>query len=415
MITDYRHLEEVLIGTLIANIEYRDLIFSITDANHFPNLHPIYLEACKQHVDGVKFNEDTLSAKLQYYNGSYLLELQLHQRTSEEDIKSYAKVLKEISDKKRLTNSIRIVNEVAHKEETTMDDLIMHIDKLTQELDEASPTVAMTPTEILERESSQPKKEKIITGIKKVDDVLYKDVGLHKGDINIVLADSGHGKTQWSTFLGANLAMQGYQGLWFQMEDYDVNTAKQLGIMAGYHADNVRIIDSIDDIDEIKRMCRLIKIEHGLDFVVIDYIQEVYAQGRFDSRTLEIQYVTKILKQIAKDLNVVVIVPSQVTINEFNRSGWSLAPKYKDAQWAQAIKNVAHCMTSVFRPNMIQSLVTRDHDGFLAVKGRKDGETHDYQSVFLKLVKTRRGQLSHDYIHLLHERDMGLSIAPSKI
>jgi len=412
---DQRHLEEVLIGTLIANREYIDLIFNLSDATHYTNLHPIFLEASLQHASGVNFNEDTLGAKLRDYDSSYLLDLQFHQRTSEDEIKSYARVLKDTADKRRLTDSLRASYNVAIKPDTTMDDLMMHIDKLTQELDEASPNVAMTPTEILERESSQPKKEKIITGIKKVDDVLYKDVGLHKGDIIIVLADSGHGKTQWSTFLGANLAMQGYQGLWFQMEDYDVNTAKQLGIMAGYHADNVRIIDSIDDIDEIKRMCRLIKIEHGLDFVVIDYIQEVYAQGRFDSRTLEINYVTKILKQIAKDLNVVVIVPSQVTINEFNRSGWSLAPKYKDAQWAQAIKNVAHCMTSVFRPNMIQSLVTRDHNGFLAVKGRKDGETHDYQSVFVKLVKTRRGQLSHDYIHLLHERDMGLSIAPSKI
>jgi hypothetical protein len=149
--------------------------------------------------------------------------------------------------------------------------------------------------------------------------------------------------------------------------------------------------------------------------VVIDYIQEVYAQGRFDSRTLEIQHITRIMKDIAKQLNVLVIVPSQVTINGMNRSGWQLVPKYKDAQWAQAIKNVAHCMTSVFRPNMIQGLVTRDHEGYLAVKGLKDGETHDYQSVFVKLVKTRRGQLSHNYLHMVHNGDMGLEVVKSKI
>jgi len=384
---DMMHLEEVLIGTLIQKREYRDLIFNTLDATYFNYLRSIYLEACKQHADGVVFNEDTLVAKMEGMNVGEFYELMMMHVASEDETRAYLR---------------------------TLDDLMVEIDKLTQVLDEASQKIALTPTQILDREANQPKKEKLITGEAKVDDTLYRDVGLHKGDINVILADSGHGKTQWATFLASKLAQQGYQGLWFQMEDYDVNTAKQLGIMSGYHADNVRIIDSVDDIDEIKRMCRLNKMDYGLDFVVIDYIQEVYAQGRFDSRTLEIQHVTRIMKQIAKELNVLVIVPSQVTINEFNRSGWSLVPKYKDAQWAQAIKNVAHCMTSVFRPNMVQSLVTRDHQGFLAVKGKKDEEVFDYQSVFVRLVKTRRGQLSHDFLHMIHENDFGLNIYKPK-
>ena len=77
---DQRHLEEVLVGTLIANKEYRDLIFNVTDATHFPNLHPIYLEACEQHAQGILFNEDTLAARLDNYSCDYLLELQMQQR-----------------------------------------------------------------------------------------------------------------------------------------------------------------------------------------------------------------------------------------------------------------------------------------------------------------------------------------------
>lgn len=410
MIQDQRHLEEVLVGTLLASIEYRDLIFNVTDAQHFPNLHPIYLEVCKQHSEGIKLNEYTVSAKLDDYSANYLLELQMHQRTNEDDIRSFAKVLRETADKRRITQSINNVSYIANKPETTMDDLMMHIDKLTSELDEAAPVPALTPSEIFEREQKQPKKEKLLTGIQKIDEGIHKDVGLHKGDINVVLADSGHGKTQYSTFLASNLAIQGYQGLWFQMEDYDVNTATQLALTAVAHADNVRIVDSTDDIDEIKRLCRLAKIEHGLDFVVIDYIQEVYAQGRFDSRTLEINYVTKVLKQIAKELNVLVLVPSQVTINDYNRSGWQLEPKYKDAQWAQVIKNVAHCMTSVFRPNMVESLILKDGFGDLRVKGWRDGDTHAYDSVFVKLVKSRRGQLTHERLKLQHKGELGLII-----
>lgn len=407
---DQRHLEEVLVGTLIASREYRDLIFNVTDATHFPNLHPIYLEACEQHAQGILFNEDTLAAKLDNYSVDYLLELQMHQRTSEQDIKGYSRILKDTADRRRLTKSLTEATQLAHNPSTTMDELMMQIDKLSGELDEATPVDALTPTQIFEREQSQPKKEKLVTGEPKVDDHLYQHVGLHKGDINVILADSGHGKTQWSTSLASKLAVQGYQGLWFQMEDYDVNTATQLAMQAVAHADNVRIVDTTDDIDEIKRLCRLAKIEGGLDFVVIDYIQEVYAQGRYDSRTLEINYVTKILKQIAKELNVLVIVPSQVTISEYNRSGWQLEPKYKDAQWAQVIKNVAHCMTSVFRPNMVESLILMDALGNLKVKGWRDGDVHAYESVFIKVVKSRRGQLTHERIKMMHHKDLGLKI-----
>jgi replicative DNA helicase len=407
---DQRHLEEVLIGTLIASIEYRELIFNVTDATHFPNLHPIYLEACQQHAEGILFNEDTLSAKLENYTSDYLLELQMHQRASEQDIKSYAKTLKNTSDKRRLTQSLTLAADIAKNPNTTMDQIMMQIDKLSADLDEATPVDALTPSEIFERESKKPKKEKLLTGVHKIDEELYKDVGLHKGDINVILADSGHGKTQLSSFLASKLAIQGYQGLWFQMEDYDVNTATHLAVTAVEYADNVRIVDSTDDVDEIKRLCRLAKMEYGLDFVVIDYIQEVYAQGKHDSRTLEINYVTKILKQIAKELNVLVLVPSQVTISESSRSGWGLEPKYKDAQWAQVIKNVAHCMTSVFRPNMVESLILKDNLGNLKVKGWRDGDVHAYESVFAKLVKSRRGQLSHERYKFMHHKDLGLQI-----
>ena len=407
---DQRHLEEVLGGTLLASKEYRDLIFNITDATHFPNLHPVYLEACQQHVGGVLFNEDTLSAKLENFSSSYLLDIQINMIAGEDKIKSYAKILKDTADRRRITRSINNVSSIANNPDTTMDDLMMHIDKLTSEVDEASTIPALTPSEIFDRESEKPKKEKLFSGIPKIDDQLYKEVGLHKGDINVILADSGHGKTQLSSYLASRLAIQGYQGLWFQMEDYDVNTATHLALTAVEYADNVRIVDSTDDIDEIKRLCRLAKIEHGLDFVVIDYIQEVYAQGRYDSRTLEINYVTKIIKQIAKELNVLVIVASQVTISEYNRSGWQLEPKYKDAQWAQVIKNVAHCMTSVFRPNMIESLILKDAMDNFRVKGWRDGDVHAYESVFVKLVKSRRGQLTHDRYKFIHNKDLGLQI-----
>ena len=357
---NHLHLEECLIGTLLNHAEYRDLIFDITDKEHFPNRYPIYLEACRQHGEGMFFDAETISANVKDYPYTQIHQMQMYGIPNEDKIKSYAFALKEQRDRRLLKDSIAKTYNYSQKEDITTDDLLLHISKLSEDTDETGEPGALTPIEIFERESNNPIKEKLSTSVGVIDHKLYKDVGLHKGDINVILADSGHGKTQFSLFLASQLLNSGHVGLWFQMEDYDVNTAKHLALNSMDHCDKMFIVDDKDDIDDIKRVCKLVKQEHGLDFVVIDYIQEVYAKGRFDSRTLELNYVTKILKQIAKEVNVVVIVPSQVTINDHVRHGGQLEPRYKDAQWAQVIKNVAHCMTSVFRPSMVQSLVIND-------------------------------------------------------
>ena len=410
-----RQIEETLVGTLLQVRQLRELILDITDARHFPNLNVVYLEVCRQHSEGMMFDEVTIASALEpHYPVSFLLDLQMYAIVDEEKIKAYARVLKEESDKKRIGNLARELNMVATDPNTTMDDVLMKISSLHSDAEEATEVKALTPEEIFDRERSEPKKEKLLTGVKVIDQDLYQYVGLHRGDINVILADSGHGKTQLASYLASNLVINDYQGLWFQMEDYDVNTAKHIAITSAHKSNNIRIIDSIDDIDEIKRQCRIVKQNNGLDFVVVDYIQEVYAKGKFDSRTLELNYVTKILKQIAKELNVLILVCSQVTINDNTRHGWSLEPKYKDAQWAQVIKNIANCMTSVFRPNMVETLIGQDGMGGINVRGWKEDQRFLYESVFVKVVKSRRGMLTHNRLRLEHLQDSGLSLPRAK-
>ena len=409
-----RELEEIVLGTALSLKEYRDLVLNATQERYFPNLLYLYKEMQKQYNDGLHFNEETLSANIgKYISKNQLIDLQRLCTPSEDKIKDYIYILRENSDRKRLNNSIHELSIKSKNPETTMDDLMVNITKLHSEMDEATPILALTPSEIFEREKLEPRKDKLITGEPKIDNELFVDAGLHKGDINIILADSGHGKTQFCSLIASKLLIKGYKGLWFQMEDYDVNTAKQMALMSVEYCDNLRIADSIDDIEDMKRQCRVVKQEFGLDFVVIDYIQEVYAQGRYDSRTLEINQVMKVVKSIAKELNCLVLVASQVTINTFNRSGWQFEPRYKDAQWAQVIKNVAHCMTSIFRPNVIEGLLVKNNLGEFGVKGWRENQYFNYNSVFAKVVKSRRGKLTHNRIEMIQNGDLGLEIANS--
>ena len=65
---------------------------------------------------------------------------------------------------------------------------------------------------------------------------------------------------------------------------------------------------------EITSQCRRLKAQHGLDLVVIDYIQLMTSDlfGRNSSRQEEVQNITRSLKLMAKELNVPVIALSQL-------------------------------------------------------------------------------------------------------
>ena len=71
-------------------------------------------------------------------------------------------------------------------------------------------------------------------------------------------------------------------------------------------------------------------------------------------------------------------------------------------------------MTSVFRPNMVESLILEDAHGELRVKGFANGTDYPYNSVFVKLVKTRRGQITHDRLLVEHRLDHGLALPEQK-
>ena len=47
--------------------------------------------------------------------------------------------------------------------------------------------------------------------------------------------------------------------------------------------------------------------EHGLDLLIVDYIQLMQGRGRFENRTLELGSISRSLKGLAKELNIPVL------------------------------------------------------------------------------------------------------------
>jgi len=68
-------------------------------------------------------------------------------------------------------------------------------------------------------------------------------------------------------------------------------------------------------VNEIRTKCRRLYAEHGLDLVLIDYMQLMSGQGngRGENRQQEISYISRSLKGLARELNVPVIALSQLS------------------------------------------------------------------------------------------------------
>ncbi len=66
-------------------------------------------------------------------------------------------------------------------------------------------------------------------------------------------------------------------------------------------------------IMEMRNKCRRLKAEHGLDLVIIDYLQLMQGDGRADSRQQEISAISRNLKLLAREMDCPVIVLSQLS------------------------------------------------------------------------------------------------------
>lgn len=64
---------------------------------------------------------------------------------------------------------------------------------------------------------------------------------------------------------------------------------------------------------EMKNKCRRLKQEHGLDMVLIDYLQLMSLEGRTESRQQEVTALSRYLKLLARELDCPVLVLSQLS------------------------------------------------------------------------------------------------------
>ncbi len=98
---------------------------------------------------------------------------------------------------------------------------------------------------------------------------------------------------------------------------------------------------------EMRAKARRLKAEHGLDMLVIDYVQLMQGRGRFENRQQELTSISRSLKGLAKELNVPVIILSQLSRAPDARADHR--PQLSDLRESGALEQDADVVMFIYR------------------------------------------------------------------
>ncbi len=218
--------------------------------------------------------------------------------------------------------------------------------------------------------------------------------GWQPSDLIIVAARPSMGKTAFVLSMARNMAVEhNIPVALFSLEMSDVQLVTRLMVSeTGIPSENLRTgklntedwkqleekikpLESapifIDDtpaisLTELRAKCRKLKIQHGIQIIVIDYLQLMSGPPEIkNNREQEVSQISRGLKAIAKELNVPVIALSQ--LNRSVESRQDKRPQLSDLRESGAIEQDADIVTFIHRPEKYNITVDRDDKSLIGV------------------------------------------------
>jgi replicative DNA helicase len=141
---------------------------------------------------------------------------------------------------------------------------------------------------------------------------------------------------------------------------------------------------------EVASKARRLKLEKGLDLLVVDYLQLMQAGGRYENRNLEIGAITRGLKGLAKELSIPVMALSQLS-RQPERRGSDHRPQLADLRESGSIEQDADLVAFIYRDE-IYNPENEESQGIaeLIVAKNRNGQTGTVDLAFFGETTTFR-------------------------
>jgi replicative DNA helicase len=136
---------------------------------------------------------------------------------------------------------------------------------------------------------------------------------------------------------------------------------------------------------EARAKARRMKAEHGLDMLVVDYLQLMRGRAALDNRQQEISEISRSLKALAKELNVPVVALSQLSRAVEARAQRDFRPQLSDLRESGALEQDADVILFLYRAKVYKEDVPPDEENIaeVIIGKQRNGPIGTVRVVFL--------------------------------
>ena len=141
-------------------------------------------------------------------------------------------------------------------------------------------------------------------------------------------------------------------------------------------------IDDTPQLDplELRARARRLKMEAGLDLVIVDYLQLMTIKGKVENRNLEIGQISRGLKAIAKELNVPILALSQLSRRPEQRADHR--PQLSDLRESGNLEADADIVVFIYRDELYNKETEDKGIAEIMISKNRNGPIGDFKLVF---------------------------------
>lgn len=380
--------EFALLGTLLSFGANPDILEKITPKDFFWQNNQLVYESMLTlynstgNIDIISLNDqlrqDGVFDKI---GGDYTNKL-LNCVSQNSDVANYINIVKEKSLKRQLITTARSILSQSFSDEIPLEEAILNAEKslsllmMSNNKEGFSSAKDILQTTFEQIQKVAQSKDGMLgepCGFSDLDRLLS---GLQKSDLIIVAARPSMGKTAFSTNIATKVALSnksvGYISLEMSKVQLMQRIISSISRVPMEHLKNGRLTEDewallsenahkleklnlhIDDnvsatISELKSKVKRLKAEHGLDLLVIDYLQLMQGNGskREENRQQEVSAISRALKQLARELDIPIIALSQLSRSVEQRQ--SKKPILSDLRESGSIEQDADVVIFLYR------------------------------------------------------------------
>lgn len=345
--------QTVLAAAMIDHMAVEKIINLLNSDDFYYEANKEIFESIKQvHIENIPVDVVTVTeelkkrGKIDYVGGfEYLAQLTDNIITSK-NVEAYCNIIKEKSTLRKLISVSNEILEKGYKENEEVQKIIelaeSRIFSISQNrninsFSEIKDVLLQVFDQLEERAMHKGSLTGLTTGY---DDLDRMTSGLQKSDLILLAARPSMGKTALALNIAINAVKTGASVALFSLEmskeQYvqriismesmvesgklrtgslnDDDWSRLLTIMSTISSYKVFIDDTASiSLFEMMSKCRRLKMEKGLDLIVVDYLQLMTDGGRTDSRQQEISNISRGLKAMARELDCPVMALSQLS------------------------------------------------------------------------------------------------------